>query len=67
MIAQGDADNIAMNNLTANKDKNALIALKALIEGRLAALDAVPVVEEVIVTPEVEKETNGDKDTEMSG
>lgn len=45
LIAQGDADNIASKNLSG-LDKKSLMALKALVDDRLAAFDTSPAVEE---------------------
>jgi hypothetical protein len=45
LIMQGSADNIATNNVT-NLDRVSLVALKALIDQKLAAYGASPAVEE---------------------
>lgn len=37
LIAQGDSSNIAENKLEASRDKNSLIALRALIDSKLGA------------------------------
>jgi hypothetical protein len=37
MIAQGDADKLAQGNVSDERERNSLLALKALIESKLAA------------------------------
>jgi hypothetical protein len=37
MIAQGDADRLSQGNMSDDRERNTLLALKALIESKLAA------------------------------
>lgn len=37
MIAQGDADKLAQGNISDDRERNSLLALKALIESKLAS------------------------------
>lgn len=37
MIAQGDADKISQGNVSDDRERNTLLAMKAFIESRLAA------------------------------
>lgn len=46
LIAQGDASNLAENKLESHRDRNALVALRALIDSRLSAFEGSPVLEE---------------------
>ena len=58
LIAQGDAANLAENNLNSSKDRNALVALRALIDSKLAAFNEP-------VTPDVPMDMDVDGGKEL--